>query len=640
MRRRVCMVPSNTLSSTQASTFALKIIEGPIFLDYLSETLGQPVQLFRQHVPGVQDWWDVGEISYAAVLSTRHKGKVTFEALRADRNLPRPDISTFNGPRVSRFFSFGFTTVTKAPPIGPPPPGGGRSEIYEIKPRNHRGEADALQKLVDVEASYVRHRISGIYSRGTTYPFLVVKEIPLECKFIAVWRYLMNLWLAPLKIAIASIDIEVQRRHPGVLLYRICVTLDGPERLTQDEADRVANFAVRMLLEVNTLGASAEAKSATKAITESLQPADPKATPPRQTSPVVAGKDLSKTPYLSIVADSIVDEMRDGLAAIRDSMYSRLIGAPGERYFLCCDEAYYANAIEGPKRARLASQIRMLGTGGQARAAAGKSMAGLLPTFSITGAELVRGLPDMAVAVGRWALDHPTETLVIVSVAIVVTAALIVSAGGVALPAVAAAEGTALAGAATTAEIVTAEGAALGMPATIMAQTPGAASVAAAAVPDAVLVTGETAGTSLASAPAWLRSALASRATAAELAEIAGQKQIDEMLINVMAEVARRKVLPAVVSAGAVALVGLAPSAAFAATPPTTTGAGAGPMVGMTTGRLYLIKVPSVLPYPFSSPPPLHQVFDAERYVDKTARLSGPQPIIGNVRMLGSLRVT
>jgi hypothetical protein len=102
-------------------------------------------------------------------------------------------------------------------------------------------------------------------------------------------------------------------------------------------------------------------------------------------------------------------------------------------------------------------------------------------------------------------------------------------------------------------------------------------------------------------------------------AEIAGQKKIDEMLINVMAEVTRRKVLPTVISAGAVALIGLAPSAAFAASPPSTSATGAsaaaGPMIGMTTGRLYLIKLPQQLPYPLASPPPLNRLFDPEPYI-------------------------
>src|ERR1700730_5180089 len=145
--RHICMVPSNTLSANDASKFALKIIESPIIRDYLSETHGVPAFLVA-FVPNDEDWWDtVSKHSYADVLSKRHKGKPSYASLIADKYLRWPDLSTFNGPWVLRFG----------------PGRTGRSEIYEIKPNNPKGKKDAVEKLSDIEESYRKYRIAGIY---------------------------------------------------------------------------------------------------------------------------------------------------------------------------------------------------------------------------------------------------------------------------------------------------------------------------------------------------------------------------------------------------------------------------------------------------------------------------------------------
>ncbi len=692
MMRRICMVPSNTLTSPQqASEFALKIIEWPIFQDYLSETLGLPLFATPQ-VPDDQDWWDVGQRAYAALLSRRHKGKVTFERVNAD-NPKRPDISTFNGPFVLRF---AFGGITKTPPLKYPKREPGRSEIYEIKPNNRKGEKDAQKKLEDVEKSYVGYGISNIYRRGITYPTNFIKTIELKSKYIDVWRYLMNLGLADVKISIQSVDIEVYRPplHPGVLLYKICVTVEQPDNFSRASAVVAASLAIRMMLVVNSIGQDKEVKTAALAIGETLEPAEPGFADPRQVSPIIAGRDLSKMPYLKLVPDSIVDELKDKLGAIRDAMYSRLIGSPGEQYFLCCDEAYYENTIKGPSLAKVRSQIAMLGFGSSVRSTFGSSMLGMLPAVIVTGKELVKGSPGMAVGAAKWAYAHPEETLIIVTVVVVVTAALILSAGLAAAP-LAAAEGTgavalggtvvageaggailggtvvaegatgatALAGTATTggaASTITAlastEGTVIGIPTTIMAQTPGIANVVAAAVPDAALASGATGGTTAASTSAWVRTALAAQPTATELADVAMQKEVDKLLFDVMLEVAKKKVLPTVVPmiAGA-AVIGISAAPAYAASSPISrspSGDGATiidrppsvtkpeSMIAMQTGKLLVIRVPRLMPYPFTTPPKLYEPFNADRFIDKSAHLVRPQTPLGTLRMLGVLRVT
>jgi hypothetical protein len=645
------MVPSNTLSSTDASSFALKVIEGPIFLDYLSETLNLSSLLVESIHPGVQDWWDVGAIDYARVLAERHKGRVTFQKLRADRKLPRPDISTYDGPRVLRF---AFGDITKSPPLNYPGKGKGRSEFYEIKPDNKKGEADALDKLAKIEESYFRHNISGIYSRGSVYPFMFTKTIPLSSRFISVWRYLVSLWLASLRVSIISIDIVVRRKHSGVLLYKICVTLDGADRMTKDQAYVIANFAVRMLLKIRTIGAGPEAEAAALAITQSLEPDEPLHQPSKFISPVIAGKDFSKMPYLS-VEGLIAEEVKEMLPAIRDTMYSRMMGAPGDQYYLCCDQAYFTNMIQGPILARIRSVKSMLGTGGAIRSASGFSMLTMLPAVAVTGKEMAQIAPELGIAAGKWIINHPMETVIIVSVAVAVTAALILSAGTVAVPGAVTAEGTltgisasGLAGTVTTVEAASgavAAEASVGVPTAIMTQTPGAASAASAAVPDVVLATGNSAGTAVSSTSAWLQTTLATRATATELAEAATQQRIDKLLIKALEDTTIKRVLPSVVAGGAATVIGFSSSTAYAAPAGTPSRGNPGlppegtQTIGTSLGSLYLIKVPKLIPYPLSQPA-LYADFDADRYKDKTQNFGAPQPAIGTVKMLGVIRVT
>lgn len=336
-------------------------------------------------------------------------------------------------------------------------------------------------------------------------------------------------------------------------------------------------------------------------------------------------------------------------------MYSRLIGLPGEQYYLCCDESYFVHAIQQLAVARMRSQIAMLGVGNQVRSAAGASMLGVLPAMALTGSELVKSAAGVGLALDalNWAREHPTETIVIVTVVVVVSAALIVSAGA-ALLAVAAAEGVGgaalLGGATAAAETLGAAGAvaettAIGVPASIMAQTPGAASVVAAAVPETALATGSTAGTSVASASAWARAVLSSAPTATELAEATMQKQIDELLVKAVVDAAAKKVIPATVAAiGGTAIVGFSASPAYAASSPSGTPASRSPdplgaLISTQTGRLFVVRVLRSLPYPITSPPGLYEKFNADRYADKTAQLQGPQPSLGEIRMLGILRV-
>ncbi|MDQ0847386.1 hypothetical protein [Streptomyces sp. V1I6] len=466
-----------------------------------------------------------------------------------------------------------------------------------------------------------------------------------------------SLWTRPSSPS-GGIEIEVRQKFPGALLYRICVTLDRHQDWPREVDWIVANCAVRTLLQVNTAAAGTEARQAALAIAAALEPVEPLGTDHRRVNPVINGKDFSKTPYLNLVPHLLADELKDTIGPVRDAMYSRLIGKPGEQYYLCCDEVYFRTTVEQPAIARMHSKISMLGLGGYTRTAAGSTMLGLLPTVALSGQELVKEVPGLAEDAIRWAYKHPTETLVIFTAVVVISAALIISAGAAVAP-LAAAEGTTAtaltAGAAGVAATETlgaaaaTETAAVGMPASIMAQTPGAASALAAAVPDAALAAGSTAGTSVSSAAAWARTVLSAGPTVQELSVVARQKVIDDLLIKAVTDVAATKVLPAVVPAIAgSALIGLSASPAYAVPHPSGSSAQPpsldrlGPRIAMSTGRLFLVRVQHPLPYPITSPPKLYEKFNADRFAEKPSPFTQsqhPRVPLGQLRLLGILQV-
>lgn len=280
-RAHICLVPFNALgSSTKASQFALKIIEEQIIKDYLSETHGIPKQLVAQ-VPNEEDWWDtVDKSSYATVLSKRHKPKVKYEELMADKYLHYPDISTFNGPNVIRG---GYGGFLKVPPIRYPKRGAGRSEIYEIKPHNKQGEKDALDKLLNLENEYNRYQIGGIYKRGTKYPdgFSKQKSIPVETPYLPLFSYLVHTQLKRFKVAVVAVSIVVTQTFPGVLLYKICVDLASKNEFEKESFASMARFAVRQLMYTQTMYQNKEVGVAALALADSMVPDDPTISPGR-----------------------------------------------------------------------------------------------------------------------------------------------------------------------------------------------------------------------------------------------------------------------------------------------------------------------------------------------------------------------
>ena len=625
--RRVCMTPSNTLSSLNASEFGRKIIEAPIVLDYLIETQALVRTLATPQNLLYNDWWDLaGKTEYVNILKRRHS-KIDDDAMMKDKTLPRPDISTFEGLTPSLLGIASAVIVQK----------GTRSEFYEIKPNNKWGEADGTQKVADVSRSYRKYGIGGIYKPGDFYPQLKKKTIQLKGAFVDIFRYLINILLPKLRVNFISIDLEVERKYAGVLFYKICVTFNRPEEWDQRrELDwYVANFCVRNLLRANTVAQDAQTKALAMTFADALEPVE--GPPPGSVPRFVAdGIDFTKTPMIQLTTESIADEFANAVMTIRDTMYSRLMGQFGDRYFLCCDENYYQNVIVAPGKQKVAAQIQMLGLGTGAKVASMATMLSLLPATAQSISEIIQGSPQLLVDVVDYARTHPKETFIAIGIAVAITALVIVTvaSAGTAAPATGAA-----AVALTEGGLAAGGTAAGGMAAGIMADTAGAAAVGTAAIPDAALVS----GSGVPSLVAWARSAAAAGATASQVAQAGAGQAMDQLLTKILAEQAMKTVVEkVVVGAGLTAglgVIGLSAKPAFASGPsgPAVNPANLGPMVSIPPlGRLFLLKTTKAFRYGVPQSPPLYKQFNIDSYA---ADLQIGQPSRGNAYLLGILNV-
>jgi hypothetical protein len=651
-----CMVPSIALSeseydpydaATLASKFALKIIEHPIIRDYLEATHGVPEE-FLPHVPNDEDWWDtVDKDSYAKVLAKRHR-KPDYQYWMDVKRLKMPDLSTFDGPAV---LGFGI----RPPPIEYPIRKQGRREIYEIKPHNDRGLKDAQDKLAAVEQSYGDAGLGDVYRRGRVYPFATTKRIDLKSRFQKIFTYLMNLFLASLKVKVSGIYIELHRPEAGVLLYKFCVDLEGMENASREEVRVVASFAIRILSELNTLGERPQIQAAVKSIALSLVPDELPYKSPQEVRWLYAGHDFRTTPYLQIRSVRIADELAPQLNGIRDTMYSRLIGVPGERYFICADKNWYRANIELPGRIRARQVARIVSANEIVRPVHGSNLLGVAPTIMLTAKELLLEVPLVG-DVLRWITEHLGTVLIIIAVTVLVTGLILVTAGA-ATPLVAAAvpvAGELGVGAAAGGFVAVESGL---MAAPVMAATTGvevaglaAAPVATAATSSAAVVGGET--VAAADLLSLTRTLLSTPVTAGEAGLANAGTLADNILIRAMtsppvqaalktgAQHAAKATIPAVM-----AVIGLCPSRAFAYSGPT-----AGPVqaagvqqqesIDLGVGQLSVLRVPKYLPYPMAKPPDLYAEFEADAFAGAIGEPFKPNATkIGKMYMMGEFEV-
>jgi hypothetical protein len=436
-----------------------------------------------------------------------------------------------------------------------------------------------------------------------------------------LFRFLVNLGLKPYGVTVQSISIELTRTDPGVLLYKICVDLKGADSYQNDSAWVMANFAVRMLLQAELRHAKKETLVAAMKLMEEMELVEP-LTAPRKVSPIIAGRDLRLVPYMTLKVLKLVDELAASIGFLRDTLYSRLIGEPGDRFFICADEVWYQTNIQQPGQIKVQSQTKLMQVGQGLPSAKGGSFAGVTYAALMTADEALLSLPLVGPAY-RWAMDHIKAVVIIVGFSLLLTAALIVAfgSGGTTLPVFLPIAEEALSAAAAAAGAGSGE-----MTVGIMAASGAAAeTTVVSAVGSAEIATGTGEVNQLVQ---WARLAMKAGQTAAELEGAAAQTLADEILIKALQENAVKTALkstallsPRVIGLGTGAtLIGLSTSPAYAYTGEASGKLSTqhfGELLQVNIGSLYLLKVPKALPTQIPAIPELYKPFKPSDY--KTA---------------------
>ncbi|MGM0889798.1 MAG: hypothetical protein ACQEW5_23300 [Bacillota bacterium] len=620
----------NEMSPIQASAFGL-IVEAPIVLDYLKETSAIVQNILAPKNTLFNDWWDtLRKEDYVNILARRHKNlKGLDQKLQSDTKLPWPDISTYKGLSPARL-AYGDV-------VGRKRQSGDRNEFYEIKPNSKPGIKAAEQKIKDVQSSYQRHGLSGIYKPGEFYPQTRKKKIYFNSKFKEIFLYLINIILPKLNVEFLDIYMQVERKFAGCLLYEICVTFRRPENREWREVNdwEVAAFCIRNFLRAKTIGETADTRKHAMAFAEQLAPAGsdigdfkPKGS--------VNGIDLKKVPMIKVRAESMSTELegRVSVMGLRDVMYSRLIGKPGERYFLCCDETYYQQSIKLPGIQKVESQINILKLNRTMKSAyASGSLPDIIRISVFAYKEVNKAQFLLAKEAINYIINHPKETIIVVSVVVLVTGLLLITlmSEGTATPITAPAIGTLTETASGIVSATTTARTAV-MATSVMAET-GAVSTPVAAASDAILVS-ETAGAGSTQVPSivtWARNVaeIGARAEGEVLAARA-QSVIDEMLVKALSEGSKEAMKKAVVGGTALSVIGLSSTPAYASTTPTSNGLvndknskdvksnNLGQLVAQSPiGRLFLVKTKKAFPYPYREMPKINDEFEIDYFADQ-----------------------
>ena len=305
------------------------------------------------------DWWDTGnQQHYKEILLLRHT-HVNEKRLRALRRLKVPDISTWQGQYRRN----------GAPVAGHD---GARNELYEVKPDTVWGEAAGKEKLKGIDDNFNELAVSG-YHRGSWYPdppgptVVARKQLHFQAPnyVIASFHYSLRRLVRAVQRAGAYLEIrdvvlEIERREAGLLYYMICVQLT----LDFNGEERVAKKIVQRLYKALSSRASSVDAALETAFADSLAASgrDRKTRPPQPpdtlTQKVLAAIAVEEQYRIAVL--DIVDELQDAVGNLARALFSRLRGLPGDRSLVCSDEVYFNNEIMGPRKARMAAQIRPL----------------------------------------------------------------------------------------------------------------------------------------------------------------------------------------------------------------------------------------------------------------------------------------
>jgi hypothetical protein len=470
----VCMAPSIELTRFDASTMG-GIVEQAILRDYVDECARNPRKPFDDR----EEFWDTSNREHwKLALITRHphiSGRMLDDLIKLKR-LKVPDISSWRALYLRRGV------------LDPAYPGD-RNELYEVKPDSAWGIVAAAEKLVGIMDNFRKLRLDG-YKFGSWYPEppgpkqLANKTIyfvhqphvaeSFRYRLKRIERSLANLGLY---VQILDTTLDVERRTPGILYYKICVKM----RLDFQGEDAVAKRVVRLLYEAMTSSAVPEVRERELRIAASYErikghplPAPPSDTASRRLEAALRLEEMFRVQSLGVVP-----ELEGELQALANTLFSKLRGLPGDRFMICGDENFVNDEILRPRelqKQRMLQRFQVrppIGGFGQPLAVAAAINQGVI--IGVTGCYILEKTffsymgvtydrwPQYA-AIIRWLELHPAESLIIGGVVVYGTALLAAGAiatGGALFAAPAGASVLAPAGAAAPTGLAAPTGAAL-----------------------------------------------------------------------------------------------------------------------------------------------------------------------------------
>lgn len=450
--RTICMAPSVELWQPEASHMG-NIAERMMARDYRIETGTVSIAARVPLLQTVGEFVDTGSLKdYKQCLRLRHPLEVNQAVLAGRNDFKIPDISTWRGEYRERTLGVSHLSGEKQGP---------RSEHYEIKPDNIANEALGQLKLARIaldnrDLGLTNLRLRPGYERGTWYPpearslapgvrsrkIRFTHTIPVARTLLRTlkrWEGILTRVLgAPL--GIRDFWLDVVRRQPGLLLYKICFKLDVPDDCTEELEDALAAKLVRLVYEHLLLGLTPQEQAAELTFVASLrtlraQRAVPRATPDPKIAAMNAALDAE--PRFDVAFGQMVDEVEPLQQQIRQVLLTRNRGMIGDIYLVCCDATFLRQEVTSVRTRAFERNVQMLrGLYGPTTPDYSTGM-----TFARAGMLMGQAAVDditsgrLAADVTRWIQAHPTELIVAGTMLVALTAAvLIVVTAGAAAP--------------------------------------------------------------------------------------------------------------------------------------------------------------------------------------------------------------
>ncbi|WP_239616350.1 hypothetical protein [Cohnella mopanensis] len=601
--QHICFAPSEYFGNAPESRkFGEKIAEVPIIIDYLKETgvltlsdivkdLDQLGQIF------IDDWWDkLNKEKYVDMLIKRHNQLANKKDQLMKDNFQWPDISTNKR---------------------------NRKEYYEIKPNSPTGLYAGQKKMKNIKEMYDRYRLS-FYRPGVTYPLNNKKKIKLLSKFELNLKYLLDLELEELGVDIFEIYMDLIRAEDGLLLYKFCVRFRMKEK-KQKLAKHVAARILTHFIRTTTVDLGAETIRTIMVAVSKLEIVEINGYPVKQPEPISAVTNVNYVPMLNLRWGATAGELDNQLDTIRNAMFSRFIGKPRERYFICSDKNYYQQVHLIPARARDQTTADLMRVKYQMVGFGPRNMAYVVPRMTnLSIAELMQMKEWDEINKKRENLM--AGTVFVATCVVVITAASVVAIAGAPIAIVT--------GATSTGGAVTGGAAAAGAVGEGVVAAGGA--TAAGAVGEGVVAAGSNvvylpaapvkmiaaaASIMLLAAPSDARAAvpdevLTGRAThPPSLASWAVDHTNDARVLRTLGEQGVKKAIEEAVALGDVGLISISAAPVYERDSQTNPGN----RIGMPpVGRLYLVKVKDSI----GKLPTMYQEFPVSEFASEKQRFS------------------